>query len=57
MACDRIEGVLQIILHTQEAAGSTEDLAPHSGRIPPYNQDPYGEVEGTFIWLAVDGVI
>jgi hypothetical protein len=31
VARDRIEGVLQAILHVKEALGLTEDFAPNSG--------------------------
>jgi hypothetical protein len=57
MACDRIEGVLQIILHTQETARSTEDFAPYCWRIPPYHQDAYGKVEGVSLLFTTDAVI
>jgi hypothetical protein len=48
MARDRIERVLQVILHSQEAPGFTEDFAYYCGRIPSYYQNLDGEVEGKF---------
>ena len=53
MACDRIEGILQSIFHTQEAAGPTKCLTSHRGRIPSYDQDSDGEIEGTLLQLAI----
>ena len=53
MAGDRIEGVLQIILHAQEAPGFAEDSTSNSRRIPPYNQNLDGEIEGM---IAVNAV-
>lgn len=48
MACDRIKGVLQTVLHSKDAPGLAEDLASNSRWIPPYYQDPDGEIEGPF---------
>jgi hypothetical protein len=53
MACDRIEGILRSIFHTQETAGPTKCLTPHRGRIPSYDQDADGEIEGTLLQLAI----
>jgi hypothetical protein len=49
MACDRIEGVLQLIFCTQKATGFAEDLAYDCERIPPYYQNADGKVEGMYL--------
>jgi len=36
MACDRIEGVLQVVFFTQKTPGSAEDISHNRKRIPPY---------------------
>jgi hypothetical protein len=46
MACDRIEGVLQVVFHTQKTLGFSEEPTCDGGRIPPYYQNADGEVEG-----------
>jgi hypothetical protein len=53
MACDRIEGILQSIFHTQETTRHAECLPPNSGRVPPYYQDSDGEIEGALLQLAI----
>jgi hypothetical protein len=46
MACDRIEGVLQVVFHTQKTLGFSEEPTCDGGRIPPYYKIADGEVEG-----------
>jgi len=46
MACDRIERVLQVVFHTQETFGFSEEPTCDGERIPPYYQNADGEVEG-----------
>ncbi len=53
MACDRIEGVLQVVLHTKETLGLAEDLISNSRRISSYHQNPDGEIEGPFYVSAI----
>jgi hypothetical protein len=57
MACDRIEGVLQVVFHTQKTLGFAKDLAHDRGRIPPYYQNIDGEVEGIFLSQLVNTLI
>lgn len=46
MACDRIEGVLQVVFHTQKTLGFSKEPTCDGERIPPYYQNTDGEVEG-----------
>jgi hypothetical protein len=48
MACDRIEGVLQVVFHTQKTLGISKEPTCDGERIPPYYQNADGEVEGMF---------
>jgi hypothetical protein len=46
VACDRIEGVLQVVFHAQKTLGFAEDLAFYRERISPHFQNTDGEAEG-----------
>jgi hypothetical protein len=49
MACDRIEGILQVVFHTQNTLEFAKDLAYDRQRVSPYYQNTDGEVEGIFL--------
>jgi len=46
MACDRIEGVLQVVFHTEKTLGLSEEPTCDGERIPSNYQNSDGEVEG-----------